>query len=475
MSRTDLCRASQMPWPRSPVVLGAAYLACALASPGALAGAKDESAAEWLAPKWFNEWHDGLANKGLNFGATYIFDNIGNISGGVARGAIHSGRFDFSVDADLDKLFGWTGGRFYANTYEIYGRGLTRNYIHNLATISEIEALPDTRLYTAYFEQGFFNNALNIRVGQQAADVEFFDSETDDLFINNTFGWPAIKATNLPAGGPSPPIAVPGVRVKAALSDNVTAFAAVFNGNPARPGDGDPQLRDNHGLAFRVNDPPWLIGQIHFDYHVDIGGQSLAGNFTPGGWRHFGDFDDQRFTAQGVSIADPAGTGIPGKLRGNFGIFATVEQALWRPPGVTEKTVSASLPGVTAFGRIAYSPPDRNLIDLYLDGGVGFVGFTPGRPLDRFGMGIAYMRISGAARSLDLDTQYFSGLASPVRSNETLIELIYEAHIKPGWLLAPYFQYVFRPSGGIPNPNDPSGLSRIGDAAVFGLTTTLKY
>ena len=85
------------------------------------------------------------------------------------------------------------------------------------------------------------------------------------------------------------------------------------------------------------------------------------------------------------------------------------------------------------------------------------------------------MRISGAARSLDLDTQYFSGLASPVRSNETLIELIYEAHIKPGWLLAPYFQYVFRPSGGIPNPNDSSGLSRIGDAAVFGLTTTLKY
>jgi len=88
---------------------------------------------------------------------------------------------------------------------------------------------------------------------------------------------------------------------------------------------------------------------------------------------------------------------------------------------------------------------------------------------------IAYMRISNAARNLDIDTQIFSGLASPVRSNETLIEMIYEAHIKPGWLLAPYFQYVFRPSGGIPNPNDPSGLSRIGDAAVFGLTSTLKY
>src|ERR1700752_3425320 len=97
----------------------------ATAGTNASAGAKDESAAEWLAPKWFNEWHDGLAAKGLNFGATYIGDNIGNISGGVARGAIHLRRFDFSVDADLEKLFGWNGGRFYANTYEIYGRGLS--------------------------------------------------------------------------------------------------------------------------------------------------------------------------------------------------------------------------------------------------------------------------------------------------------------------------------------------------------------
>ncbi|MCW1991612.1 UNVERIFIED_ORG: porin [Bradyrhizobium japonicum] len=446
-----------------------------MASTSARAGAKDESAAEWLAPKWSNEWHDGLANKGLNFGATYIADNIGNVSGGVGRGAIHFGRLDLSVDADLDKLVGWSGGRFYANAFVIYGRGLSRNYVQNLATISEIEALPDQRLYNAYFEQSFFGDRLNIRAGQQAADVEFFDSQTDDLFINGTFGWPAIKASNLPAGGPAPPIAVPGIRVKAALTDQITAYAAVFNGDPSGPGDADPQIRDHHGLAFRVNDPPWVIGQVRFNYDIDIGGRPLAGNFTPGAWKHYGSFDSQRFTAEGLSIADPSGSGVPAKLRGNYGIFAVIEQVLYRPPEVKDNTTSASIPGVTAFGRIAYSPPDRNLIDLYLDGGIGFVGFTPGRPLDRFGVAMAYMRISNTARALDLDTQSFTGVQSPVRSNETLIEMIYEAHIKPGWLVAPYFQYVFRPSGGIPNPNDPSGTSRIGDAAVFGVTTTIRY
>jgi porin len=457
------------------IIVATACFASAAATGVAHAGAKDESGAEWMAPKWLNDWHDGLADKGLNFGATYIGDFIGNATGGTSRGFIHLGRFDLSVDADLEKLVGWTGGRFYANTYEIYGRGLTRDYIHNLATISETEALPDARLYNAYFEQSFYNNALNIRAGQQAADVEFFDSETDDLFINGTFGWPAIQAVNLPAGGPAPPIAAMGLRVKAALSDRITVFAAVFNGDPARPGPGDPQLRDNHGLAFRINDPPWYIGQVRFDYDISLGGRPLAGNFTPGGWYHTGQFDDQRFTAQGLSLADPGGTGIAAKLRGNFGIFATIEQTLYRPASVTEKGVSNSLPGITAFGRIAYSPPDRNLIDLYLDGGIGIVGLVPNRPLDRMGAGVAYMRISGADQNLDRDTQLFSGLPTPVRSSERVLELIYEAHIKPGWLLAPYFQYIVRPSGGIPNPNDPTGLSRIGDAAVFGVTTTLRY
>jgi porin len=97
------------------------------------------------------------------------------------------------------------------------------------------------------------------------------------------------------------------------------------------------------------------------------------------------------------------------------------------------------------------------------------------RSIDRFGIGVACIHIGNAARQLDVDTQVFSGLPTPVRSAETLIEMIYEAHIKPGWLLQPYFQYVFRPAGGIPDPNDPSGIMRIGDAAIFGLTTTVKY
>ena len=154
-------------------------------------------------------------------------------------------------------------------------------------------------MYDAYIEQSFWGGALSLKVGQQAADVEFFDSETDDLFVNGTFEWPAIKASNLPAGRPAPPIAVPGIRVKAKLTEQVTAFAAIFNGTSAPPGvDGDAQRLDNHGLAFRIGDPPWIIGQVRYDLPAGLGG--LPGNITPGGWYHLGNFDDQRLTAEGL-------------------------------------------------------------------------------------------------------------------------------------------------------------------------------
>jgi porin len=451
-------------------------IATLLAITPALAGAKDESAAEWLFPKAFNDWRNGLADRGLALGGTYVGDNIANVTGGISKGAIHFGRLDLTVDADLEKLFGWSGAKFHGNTFWLYGRGISRNYIGNLATISEIEARPDIRLYEAYIEQTFWGGALSVRAGQQAADTEFFDSQTDDLFVNGTFGWPASKATNLPAGGPAPPIAVPGVRVKAKVGDRVTAFAAIFNGHAARPdADGDPQLLDNHGLAWRVNDPPWLIGQVKFDYTLPVA-NGLPGNITPGGWYHLGKFDDQRWTSEGLSITDPEGSGIARKLRRNFGIFAVIEQAFYRPPSADKsKDELERKKGVTAFARAAYSPPDRNLIDLYADAGIQWDGMIESRPLDRFGIAVAYMHISPVARQRDFDAQFFSGLPTPVRTFEGLFEFIYEVHLKPGWLLQPFFQYVFRPSGGVSNPNDPTGIARLSDAAIFGLTTTIKY
>ena len=72
------------------------------------------------------------------------------------------------------------------------------------------------------------------------------------------------------------------------------------------PGRSDPQLRDNHGINFRINDPPLVIGEIQYIWNGKKGDPGLDGKLKLGGWRHFGTFTDQRFTAaRAHSIADP--------------------------------------------------------------------------------------------------------------------------------------------------------------------------
>src|SRR5215510_2431792 len=204
---------------------------------------------------------EALADAGIEFSATYIGEGLANVSGGIRAGQIYTGRLDLGTTIDLEKVAGWTGATFHANMFQIHGDGLSRSYIGNLMLVSGVEALPATRLYELWIEQKLLGGKLAIRVGQQASDVEFFDSSYDDLFVNSALGWPGITGIVLPAGGPSPPLAVPGIRVKAELSDRITAYLALFDGSASPPDSVlDPQIANSHGLLFRVNDPPWWIG-----------------------------------------------------------------------------------------------------------------------------------------------------------------------------------------------------------------------
>ena len=408
-----------------------------------------------------------LADWGLQFNATYIAEVFGNVSGGMRRGSIYTGRLDLGVDADLEKIVGWTGAKFHANMFQIHGQGLSRDYTGNLMPVSGVEALPSTRLYELWIEQSLFDGKLAVKVGQQPSDIEFIDSKYDDIFTNSALGWPGITGINLLAGGPSPPLAVPGVRIKAQVSDSTTAYAAIFDGDAAPPDSlVDPQIANPHGILFRVNDPAWMIGQIKYGFQ--LGENNLPGTITGGAWKHLGEFYDQRYATGGLALADPASTGVPRNLRGNQGIFGVYEQILARASPGSDK-------GVGFFVRTSISPSDRNLISFYLDGGFQFTGFSEARPNDKIGVAMTYARISDAARAADRDVQAFTGTPYPVRDFEAVFEMTYLAEVQPNWTVQPVFQYVFHPGGGVVDPNDPTQTRRIKDAAVFGLRSTFNY
>jgi porin len=413
-----------------------------------------------------------LANKGMQFQLIYFGDLLDNPSGGVRQGATYVGRLGLLIDADLEKILGWSGAAFHASIQQIHGHGLSGNNLDNLLVVSGIEALPATRLFNLWIEQKFASGMVSIRAGQLSTQVaptqEFFVSQYGSLFVNATFGWPAITAINLPSGGPTYPLATPGVRLKISPNDQLTILAAVFNGDPAGPGPDDPQRRDPTGTNFRVNDPPLFISEIDFAYNQGKNAAGLPGTVKIGGWYHFGQFADQRLSVEGLSLADPRSSGMPAQDRGNFGIYAIVDQMLWRVPGSTDQ-------GLGVFARASVSPSDRNLISAYFDGGATYKGLFQGRENDTLGVGFGFANISSQARALDRDAVSFSGIDSPIRDYEAVVEVTYQTQITPNWMLQPVFQYIIHPGGHIPNPVSISSSSPIPNAAVFGLRAMVKY
>ncbi|SFK11430.1 carbohydrate porin [Methylocapsa palsarum] len=447
-----------------------AQTAANLASPGAghvqAPGFDQPSIAPTL--PGLDSFKQSLLDRGVNFQLNYIGDAFGNATGGVQQGATYQSVLEMAIDVNLAAV-GLDGATFRVNAYEINGLNLSAYNLFNLATISSIGARPEPRLYELRFEQQF-SDWGSIRIGQLAVDNQFFVSDLAGQFVNNSFGWPAITAANLPSGGPAYPLTTPGIRLKFTPTEQLAILAGIYDGDPAGAGfTGLQEFKNPNGANFRVQDPPLVMGEIQYKHDQGAASKGLAGTAKFGVWGHFGNFNDQHYSFDGKSLADPNSNGKALVQHGDSGVYAVVDQMLWRLPDSTDP-----LKGIGAFARISLSPSDRNLVEFYADSGLLFSGLTPNRPDDYFGLAAAFMKMSSAVRQLDFDQARFGGAPVPARDYELVAELTYSAQIIPGWTIQPDFQYVFHPGGDTIDPRNPS-LGRIPDAAVFGLRTMIRY
>jgi porin len=388
-------------------------------------------------PGGYRKW---LGERGVVYGLEYTNDLLSNVRGGTRTGTVDQGKLHGLLTVDFGKLAGWNGLSLFANIFQIHNTGrIRRDYVGGINTIAAIEAVPTTRLSELWLEQKFAGGAASLRVGQLAADAEFFFSELSTMFLQSD--WPTIAASNLPSGGPAYPLSTPGIRLMVRPIANLWLRLAVFNGDPAGPGLGDEQLRNRYGLNFRVSDPPFVIGEIEYQRNSGKTDKGLATTLKLGGWQHFGQFNDQRLATGGMLLADPAGPGLAIRHRGNSGLYAVIDQQLYRPNGGDSQS------GISVFSRMSISPSDRNPIDAYIDGGIVFAGLIPQRPDDRFGASVIYARFSDRARAFDRDVIAYTGLPGVVRDFEANLEFSYQAQITPGWTVQPVVTRVWHPNG----------------------------
>jgi porin len=403
------------------------------------------------------ELRQQLCQAGIKLGVIETSEVLANLTGGLRQGAIYEGVTDLSLALDLRKPLHLRGNVF-ARAYQIHGRGLTFSNTANLNEISGIEATAATRLVELWYEQHFDN--WRLRIGQQTIGTEFLSAESSRVFINGALGWPTQPAIDLPTGGPGYPLGTPAVRLRVDPEKGVTLFLAMFNADPTGAGVGGSQLRDASGTAFRTNDGAFVISELR--YNPDS--SDRKGTYRFGGWWNSERFRDLHLDTNGVSLASPDSNGRPRQHNNDFGAYGIIEQPFF----FNEADHSSA----AVFGRVMGAPGDRNLVDLYIDGGVVYKG-PFGRADDEVGIGIGYARIGNAARAFDGDVVRISGEFHPIRSGETVLELTYRFQLTGWWQLQPDFQYVFNPSGGIANPNAPS--RRVADAAVVGLRTAISF
>ena len=407
-----------------------------------------------------------LVDRGLQFAITYQGDPMANLAGGIRQGASYMGRLQTTIEFDPQKTTGWGGGLFHVSGYQIHGVGLSQHFVGSLEPVSDLEAVGTTRLYELWFEQRIHPH-ISVRFGQLGADTEFFLSPYYGIGIGGTFGWPSITTLNLPSGGPAYPLAAPGIRIKFTPTEKLTFLAAIFDGDPAGPGPTNPQYRNQNGVNFRIQDAPLFIAEGQWRYG-SADGPLYPGTLRLGGWTHLGKFADERYGIDGLPVSSPAGVGIALQRRANAGLYGVIDQQIFQKPNKKDD-------GVFAFARAAFAPSDRNLIDFYADGGLGFQGLVPGRPDDQFAFLGALTKISSQARGADFDANFYNATFNPVRTFEALAEATYSAKIASGVLLQPNIQYVIRPGGGILNPATPLSTRAIPNALVVGVRTTIQY
>ncbi len=426
----------------------------ALASPPAHAQSDGEGQAE---SRQYQGENGSGKDKPVAVTFNYASDLNADVAGGQSRGLVYLGRASVLFDADLDHLIGIPDTTAHLSFYDIHGIGLSGRHVGNLLLVSGLEAEPAIRLNQLWFQVAP-NSAVTVRIGKFTAAQEFMQSKTANLFVNSTFGWPDNFATDLPSGGPSYPLAAPGVRVAVKPDDRITVRAAVFAGDPAGPGGGDPQQREKHGFNnFGFSGRPFIIGEVS----RTSGGKTPALTLMLGGWVHL-----DRFAALRNPTVTPGPVASPLGRDADYAVYGVADGRLWRSSTNSKRVVRS-------FLRLSYSPSDRNVIDLYADAGVTLSAPFAGRDGDKLGLGVAVARISPSLRSAARALLQSGAPATVPPAFEGVAELSYLAAVVGPLKLQPNVQYIVHPAGGALAIQTPGG--RVPSALVLGLRSSVSF
>jgi porin len=380
---------------------------------------------------WGTSLGKTLADDGIYLSGSYTEDMSSLVSGGLKTGTIPSGEFSFGATFDLQKILGIPEGSFHVIFDERSGFGLSNGNVGDSAGLIEggIGPTRATRLSEAYYEQGFFNDRIDIQFGRTNPTQNFL---TGNLSTQCSFVGGIICAQ--PASfyfsnaSEAFPASTWGAFVNFQTTPHTYLRTGVYDDDPSQ------LLGNQQGFNFNVKGSTGVFLPLEIGYQTSFSDARYPGKYDVGGY-----WDDANYTT-------PAG--VP--MRGRTAYYAQAEQTVWRPNPQTDQSLTVFGGGIIYTGGAPYW-------------GQAYAGATDRAPF-------------GAVRpddSIGIVGSYFANSANqhPNAPSMWVYEVNYKFQVVPGLTVKPFTQYVVAPN----NLLDQFGTKEPSNSWVVGFQASIDF
>jgi porin len=342
----------------------------------------------------------------LSLAAVYTGESWRAAAGGVARGSAYIDNLDLQMKLD-GTARGWPGSSAYV--YVLYNNGheFADPYTGSLQGISNIEAVPATRLYEAWLETPAPARG-SVRFGLYNFNSEFDVNDVGALFLGPSHGIGAEFAGSGVTGPSIFPVTALALRYRREGTTWRTQ-CAVLDGIP-----GDP--RDARRTYIHIGGSDGAL------YAAEIGRALGPVNATLGAWHYTMTLPDL------LAVNAGGGTTMHG---GSNGYYALASASLW----------SDAASGRELSGFIRVGVADQRVYQVHRYLGLGLVSTGPlaARPKDSIGLALARAENGAPFRSAQ------SAAGAPVDARESDFELSYRAVLNEHFFVQPDLRYIVDP------------------------------
>jgi porin len=368
-----------------------------------------------------------LKNDGIYLQLGYGEIVAGLVSGGLQTGTFPTGELYFGTILDLQTILGIPGASFHVTFDERSGFAVNANAGTQGPLNSNSGPTRATRLSELFWEQAFFDDRIDIRVGRTNPTLDFFTSDFACQFVssivcaqpgsfyfsNNSIGYPASSWGGFLNVVPAP---------------NVYVRTGVYDDDISQTGP------NQNGFTWNVAGSVGVFIPFEVGYQTNFTNSLLPSHYSAGFY-----WDDATYTP-------PGGHEMNGRVATNF----MAEQTVWRPDANTNQSLTVFGGGLVYQGGAPYWAQ-------YYAGFLSRAPFGPVRPRDT----VAFIG------------SYYSNNQNehPNKATQWIYELNYGLSIIPGITFQPYTQYVVSPN----NFLAPVGSKQPNYAWVVGFQVSIDF